>query len=203
MLKLCDLRQELSICAYFVKVKSVFDDIRSSENLDAVHSIVCLGLGRFSSCSTALAQLAFLAVLKKYLSADDVQFYDPIFSEVEKQILVKLGYSVLHTNCEGKYVTEKLSLFYFPHCPKQLVNNFLWKNWNESNLENIILICNSFDKLIRNTPERFLKRDAEYVLRISNYVRKIHSPSCRERSQQLYSRPLLQINNRRCFRNHR
>ena len=39
-----------------------------------------------------------------------------------------------------------------PHCSKQLTNNLLEENWDSNKLQNLVLFCNSFDKLCLSQP---------------------------------------------------
>lgn len=137
--------------------------------------ILCFGLGRFSTCSTSRFQLAYILLIKEYFKIKTASFSDPIFSSHELLLLESLNCQVITENLEGKYQIENnnITIFYLPHCPKQLTNNILWKNWGLQ-LQNIILIGNSFDSLISSTPERILKSNAEFLLKINPFVRELH-----------------------------
>lgn len=137
--------------------------------------ILCFGLGRFSSCSTSRFQLAYILLIKEHFNIKSASFSDPIFSSQEKLLLESLNCQVITENLEGKNQIENndKTIFYLPHCPKQLTNNILWKNWG-IHLKNIILIGNSFDSLISLTPERILKSNAEFILKINPFVKELH-----------------------------
>lgn len=137
--------------------------------------ILCFGLGRFSSCSTSRFQLAYILLIKEHFNIKSASFSDPIFSSQEKLLLESLNCQVITENLEGKNQIENndKTIFYLPHCPKQLTNNILWKNWGLY-LKNIILIGNSFDSLISSTPERILKSNAEFILKINPFVKELH-----------------------------
>lgn len=137
--------------------------------------ILCFGLGRFSSCSTSRFQLAYILLIKEHFNIKSASFSDPIFSSQEKLLLESLNCQVITENLEGKNQIENnnKTIFYLPHCPKQLTNNILWKNWG-LHLKDIILIGNSFDSLISLTPERILKSNAEFILKINPFVRELH-----------------------------
>lgn len=108
--------------------------------------------------------------MKEEFKIECLRIFDPVFSAGEKEILRKFNFEVLEENLEGKYLAEKPTLFYFPHCPKQLSNNFLWKNLSLENLKNLTLISNSFKNIIDSTPERFLRLNAHYLIEIAPYV---------------------------------
>uniref|UniRef100_A0A182IVD9 SRR1 domain-containing protein n=1 Tax=Anopheles atroparvus TaxID=41427 RepID=A0A182IVD9_ANOAO len=143
-------------------------------HLADVRQIICLGLGNFSECSIARYQLAFIRCLRDRanLSARG-QFYDPVFSRSEVEILRTLAETVLEENVEGKYGAECKTLFYLPHCPKQIVNNVLWKNWQSAHLTNVILLCNSFGTITSNHPRRLLENSAGYILRAAGAFREV------------------------------
>lgn len=132
-----------------------------------IREIVCLGLGKLVECNISRYQLAFVRCLQRRLALEKVQYFDPVFTNQEKEILRQLDGIVLEENLEGKYAARQNTLFYLPHCPKQISNNLLWKNWNLEKLGRIYLICNSFEQIITNSPERFLQNNAHYILQIA------------------------------------
>ncbi|XP_050089242.1 SRR1-like protein [Anopheles aquasalis] len=157
--------------AYFAECLEITQPILSN-----VERIVCLGLGRFSECSIARYQLAFLRCLRDKLPLPTgglaAQFFDPLFGRTEVEVLQTLGETVLPENVEGKYSADCRTLFYLPHCPKQLVNNLLWKNWHPKRITNLVLICNSFGSVVNNHPHRLLSRSAGYILRAAEVFKE-------------------------------
>lgn len=141
---------------------------------NSVVEVVCFGLGRISDCQISRYQLAFLISVKDYLSPSKVLVHDPIFSRSECSILKKLNLEVIEENCEGNYTTSDncVTLAYFPHCPKQLTNNFLWCNWGVK-LHNCLLICNSFTTLIDNNPNRIISESVPFIYKIYPYTKEI------------------------------
>ena len=85
-----------------------------------------------------------------------VLVFDPILTPSEKGILKQLGLETSDENLEGFYEgsQEGLNVFYLPHCPKQLLNNILWQNWN--NLDSIVVIGNSLSEIVSNTSAKNL-----------------------------------------------
>ena len=85
-----------------------------------------------------------------------VLVFDPILTPSEKGILKQLGLETSDENLEGFYegCQEGLTVFYLPHCPKQLLNNILWQNWN--NLDSIVVIGNSLSEIVSNTSDKNL-----------------------------------------------
>lgn len=98
---------------------------------------------------------------------------------VEKSILTELNCKTYSINLEGKLLIDHLpTLLYLPHCPKQLTNNLLWRNWNSTALQHVkLLIGNSFESIIESTPERFLQQDAEYLLKLFPHTKEIKLPN--------------------------
>ncbi|XP_050071990.1 SRR1-like protein [Anopheles maculipalpis] len=142
--------------------------------LAGVKNIICLGLGNFHQCAIARYQLAFIRCLREQTNlAVRAQFFDPVFSRSEVETLHTLGETVLHENLEGKYSAERKTLFFLPHCPKQIVNNLLWRNWDPNRLANIVLLCNSFSTVVNNNPDRLLRVNAGYILRAVNLFREV------------------------------
>lgn len=132
-----------------------------------VLEIVCFGLGHIGECQISRYQLAFLLRLKNICSPEKVLVHDPIFYKSECEVLKELGLDIIEENKEGSYIIsdQGVTIVYLPHCPKQLTNNFLWSNWSR-NLENCILICNSFSTLIENQPHRILYETVPYIVKI-------------------------------------
>lgn len=169
---------------FFRRIHSAVEDLRQSNYLEGflksvssvlngrnVVEVVCFGLGHISECNISKYQLALLLCLKDHCSPQKVFVHDPIFYKGECEVLNKLDCNVITENSEGSYVISEKgpTIVYLPHCPKQLTNNFIWSNWG-SNLENCVLICNSFSSLIDNQPSRILSETVPYIYRISNHT---------------------------------
>lgn len=140
----------------------------------SIEEIICLGIGKVSECVIAKHQLAFISIVKEKFDIHKIKFYDPALSANDKIILESLKHEILSENKEGKYsVAHITTLFYLPHCPKQITNNLLFSNWNIERLKNLVLICNSFKSIIESTPERFLRPNAHYLLEINPFVEEL------------------------------
>lgn len=136
--------------------------------------ILCLGLGKILECPIARHQLAFIRCLKEELGFNgSIEYFDPVFCEVVVGVLERLGGVVLRENCEGKYSADVGTLFYLPHCPKQISNNLLWRNWSKHTLDKVFLIGNSFAGIIGNSPKRFLEQNAQFILKAEDFCREI------------------------------
>lgn len=147
-----------------------------SKNLTATpNEIICFGIGHFGDCLISRHQLAFILAVKSEYKIEKISFHEPILSRGEFEILKSLDCEVILDNFEGKVTLDssKLTLIYSPHCPKQLTNNLLWKNWSKRSLPNIIYIGNSFGNLLNSTPSRYLETDAKYIVRIEPFTEEI------------------------------
>lgn len=146
----------------------------------SIQRVVCLGLGHFSSCPTARAQLAFLLALTRTVEQlTVVQLQDPAFTDPEAAFLRSLDFQVIPENVEGRFSTTAAqpSLYYLPHCPKTLTNNLLLSNWTPEQLQNSVIVCNSFQALLVNTLERDIEKEARHVKRIHEYTKEIEYKS--------------------------
>lgn len=154
----------------------IFD---KKENKEAISKIICLGLGNFAqnphSVSAQIAskfQLSFLLALLKTFSVQG-HVFDPVLTKCEKEILTALGFETPEENLEGRYQVEedqdKYTLFYLPHCPKQLTNNILWANWES--LQNCVIIGNSFNSCVLNLSKRQLE-SVSYLRQASKFVKE-------------------------------
>ena len=139
-----------------------------------VNKIICLGLGNFAqnphSVSAQIAskfQLSFLLALLKTHSVQGLVF-DPVLTKSEKEILTALGIESPEKNLEGRYQVDNLTLFYLPHCPKQLTNNILWANWES--LQNLVIIGNSFNSCVLHLSKRQLE-SVSYLRQASKFVK--------------------------------
>lgn len=61
---------------------------------------------------------------------------------------------------------------FLPHCPKQLINNLLWKNWSADALRYLIVISNSFQSIVEQTPISCIDQDAGFISRVEPYTKE-------------------------------
>lgn len=169
--KIIIARNLIDESAFTDGVKSVVQEALGLCGGKSVREIICYGLGNFTDCNTSRYQLAFLLFLREFLKAS-VLIHDPVFYECEVNILKELEFSLIEENEEGKHQIseEGLTFLYLPHCPKQLVNNFLWKNWGPS-LSNCLIFGNSFsatvDRLILS------ENNLKFLMEIQPYVQEL------------------------------
>ncbi|XP_059475371.1 SRR1-like protein [Neocloeon triangulifer] len=142
-----------------------------------VEHLLCYGLGCFARCTAARHQLGFLLALIAQIGPCTCLLYDPLFSELERELLTtEFGLSLIETNEEGKRVIEGCTLVFAPHCPKQLTNNLLWANWQPERLARCLLLANSFSAVAQNPacqPET-----AQFLLRVLPLTSEVPLKNC-------------------------
>lgn len=168
--KVTDFIRKIESSDYFKQSVEVVS--HRSTKLPSITKIVCFGIGQIRHCSTSRYQLAYILALKQHLQVESIQFHEPLLSEHDKDLLNSLNCDLVSKNIEGKLEINpaETTLVFLPHCPKQLINNFLWKNWSASALRQIVLISNSFQAVVQQTPPSCLDQDAGYINRIERYT---------------------------------
>ncbi|XP_014250930.1 SRR1-like protein isoform X2 [Cimex lectularius] len=146
---------------FFSFVKSIDEGL---VNLDSpkVEEIVCYGLGNFSKSPNARYQYAMAVELSEFYACPLLVF-DPVFTEPEKKILEEMRSELIPRNEMGKRKATKSTLFFLPHCPRELFNNILLANWGES-LANCIIAGNNLASIVESTPSRSLKNEFPYLV---------------------------------------
>ena len=143
-------------------IEKELNTILAPHQSSKVSSIVCYGLGQLSCSRIARYQGVLLLILKDHFQVP-AEVYDPVFSSVDTEVLEDLNIKVLNVNEEGKRKVEGTTLFFLPHCGKELYNNLLWANWNASSLSFCIIIGNSFSTIVQNVPTRVLKEHYTFI----------------------------------------
>lgn len=103
--------------------------------------------------------------------------YDPIFGSDEVEVSNHFDCSVIDCNEEGKRQVIHSTIFFLPHCPKQLTNNLLWKNWSKD-LSKCIIIGNSFEKIIESHPDKYLEENLHFLFQASSFVTEFKIDNC-------------------------
>lgn len=168
------IADETRVSAYFLKFFEALSKA-TSHFPDASREITCFGIGHFEDCLISRHQLAFILALRSELGVERISFHEPILSRAEIEILRKLDCDVWSKNLEGKVLLDsaKVNIVFSPHCPKQLTNNLLWRNWCPTSLRSLVYIGNSFGNLLNSTPSRYLETDAKFVVRIHPFAEEV------------------------------
>lgn len=102
-----------------------------------------VGGPRVEMCNST--QLAFVILLrKKFQWVSDIVVYDPSVPPVQQKAINAFNCTFLSVNEYGKRTVERPTLFFIPHCPTGLIDNVLLANWTPTNLNKIIILCDSF-----------------------------------------------------------
>lgn len=113
--------------------------------LQRARVIYCYGLGSPTASLNARAQLALLVTLLDLVSNDArVLFYDPVLSDLDKQLLESLGHATLSEADAARHSVVGATLFYMPHCDASLYDAVLERNWRPETLADVTFIGNSF-----------------------------------------------------------
>lgn len=137
-----------------------------------VSTIVCYGLGQLSCSRIARYQAALLLVFKGHYKAF-TEIYDPVFSAVDVEVLKELGIEVLKRNEEGKRKVGRVTLFFLPHCGKELYNNLLWANWSASSIPFCVIVGNSFRSIVQNVPTRLMRQHYRYIYHAKDMFKEL------------------------------
>ncbi|XP_017353545.1 SRR1-like protein isoform X1 [Cebus imitator] len=140
---------------------------------------VCYGIGNFATCIIARNQLTFLLLLleKCQIPRSHCWVYDPLFSQLEIDVLNTLGVTVLSENEEGKRsIRGEATIFYMLHCGTALYNNLLWSNWSVDALSKMVILGNSFKGLEERLLARILQKNYPYIAKILKGLEELEFP---------------------------
>lgn len=165
--KIIQAREDLEASEGFTTFRENLNEVKSSQQKEdgcRISSIVCYGLGQVSSSRIARYQTGLLLSIQEFFDVA-VEVFDPAFSSLDERVLYSLNFTVVKENEEGKKSVSTSTLFYMPHCGKELYNNLLWANWNTESLPMCIIIGNSFNTIVQNVPSRILKQYYSFIER--------------------------------------
>lgn len=147
-------------------------EILSRHSKLPINKIVCFGIGQIRHCSTSRYQLAYILALRAHFNVKSIEFHEPLLSDHDKELLNELDCELVSINVEGKLEIDatQTTLAFLPHCPKQLINNLLWRNWSPVALPQLILISNSFQAIVQQTPISCIDQDAGFISRIERHT---------------------------------
>ncbi|OUM61732.1 hypothetical protein PIROE2DRAFT_27112, partial [Piromyces sp. E2] len=139
--------------------------------------IVSYGVGNFTKSRISQFQFALCILLKSNLKLNGkVYFYDPVFTEVEKEVINNYGFEVIEENEHGRRNINKMTLFYMPHCNYNLYNNVLGTNWELDKLSKLILIGNDFSMYDENMVSSKFESEAPFLKAILPLTKKVAFP---------------------------
>ncbi|KAJ3101353.1 hypothetical protein HDU97_001394 [Phlyctochytrium planicorne] len=128
---------------FFADIKAIIEN--NSKHLHPTRFLQCVayGLGPIHSSSIARDQLSLLLLFKEYWNFT-VESYDPVYNELDVQVLNHFSVSIIPINEMGRRKITTPTLFYMPHCGHSLYANVIASNLSTS-LNDIIIIGNSFE----------------------------------------------------------
>ncbi|KAI8815050.1 hypothetical protein BJ742DRAFT_733571 [Cladochytrium replicatum] len=97
------------------------------------------------------------------LDKSTMVFFDPVVTDIDKQVIREFDVQIEGVNEYGKRRTTKTTVYYMPHCGEVLYSNLLWANWSPESLARIAVIGNSFDAYNTIKLATNLERTAPYL----------------------------------------
>ncbi|RKP34538.1 hypothetical protein BJ085DRAFT_21283, partial [Dimargaris cristalligena] len=122
--------------------------------------IICFGIGSLWSSKDSQLQMALLRHLETLAKIQgSVSAFDPVFTNIEKAAIKSYGYSVITENNVRvfrfsvqlggiKRPTNRLTLFYMPHCEGFMYHNLLEANLVDDKWEHVAFIGNNLQRYI-------------------------------------------------------
>lgn len=137
--------------------------------------IVCYGIGPFGESPRAQYQLVCLLLLALRMEVRRVLIFDPVLSAEEVSELDHcLGYldrassslsiEVLSQDEQGRRKATEPTLFFMPHCNRELYENLVAVNVAEASLHECVVIGNSFRVYHEQVVSREARRALQMVL---------------------------------------
>ncbi|KAG0304981.1 sensitivity to red-light reduced protein [Dissophora globulifera] len=127
-------------------------------------NMICYGIGSIESSRNSQFQLALGICLKEILQiSGTLSIYDPIMTDYDKQLVEKLGFSIISDE-QSKCSIESATLLYMPHCPKGLYSRVLEINWTRKQLDKLVILGNRFTMYDESPSFRQLEKQAPFIL---------------------------------------
>lgn len=106
--------------------------------------VIVYGLGSIDKKNKSQFQLALILLLKEQHNCiGEIYVYDPIFSELEYNVMTTFGCTRIKYNEEGRRQASKPTIFYMPKCSLDLMNNVLEANIKPWSLGWMTILGNS------------------------------------------------------------
>ena len=176
-------KKELQDSMFYKEVLSGMSRILSGNMVNSekfsmeFQDFVCYGIGKISECPASRYQFALLLLLWEHFKpSGNCYIYDPVFGNLDRQIVEHFELQLIPRNEEAKRKVFKKTLFFVPHGGKPLYNNILWANWGAS-LENTIIFGNSFGSYEERIPSHQLKLEASYIAQILPLMHEVQVQS--------------------------
>lgn len=145
----------------------------ATSSTQGIDQIICYGIGNFTDSVAAKYQFVLLLLLKQEYTCDAL-IYDPIFNELELDLINLFHLELISENEECKHTIKPArTLVYMPRCPIQLINNLLFSNWTEENLSNLILLSNSINTILDSNTNKYLETNLQFIFNIKEILEEI------------------------------
>lgn len=145
----------------------------ANSTTQGINQIICYGIGNFTDSIAAKYQFVLLLLLKIEYDCE-ILIYDPIFNELELELIEIFKLELITQNEECKHtITHAKTLVYMPRCPIQLINNILYSNWTRENLSNLILLSNSISTVVDSNTDAFLKSNLQFLFHIKEFLEEV------------------------------
>ncbi|TPX69628.1 hypothetical protein SpCBS45565_g02266 [Spizellomyces sp. 'palustris'] len=138
---------------------------------------VCYGVGSPVRSATSQYQLMLLLLLREVFElAGSLYIFDPVMTELDKQVVKLLGFTDIERNERGLRPIKNPTLFYMPHCGHTLYSNVLRSNWTQAKLSGLMIIGNSFEAYSMIQLSSALERKAPYLCRSLQVLEELPFP---------------------------
>ena len=122
---------------------------------------------------------------EKFQWPSDMQVYDPVFSAIDRMAINAFNCNCLSVNEQCRRTVDRPTLFFMPRCPFFLFDNLLAANWNSANMKKMIILGNSFLRLVQD-PTFDSTQKIKAVVTRDNMLREIPLPETAIQSWQRY-----------------
>jgi len=101
--------------------------------------------------------------------------YDPVLTPLEVEFARSRGCTVPEHNGEGRICAEEATLFFMPHCAKQLYCNVLAANYRPEALARLAILGNSFESYaqVLHSSRRDAEAEWSHMIRLAPYVTEV------------------------------
>lgn len=145
----------------------------TASSTQGIDQIICYGVGNYTDSVAAKYQFVLLLLLKQEYKCD-VLVYDPVFNDLELELIKLFNLELICENEECKRTIKPTkTLVYMPRCPIQLINNLLFSNWTEENLNNLILLSNSINTILDSNTDSFLETNLNFLFNVKDILEEV------------------------------
>ncbi|KAJ8903647.1 hypothetical protein NDN08_004749 [Rhodosorus marinus] len=140
------LEKQLLSSSLWNSTKSALSETLERFQWDARElSFRAYGLGSFCRTRESRRQIVFAKALVAHLKIlGDVFVFEPQFHEYDSILAKELAFTASPLSDDALFSAASPTLFFMPHCPRQLYNNVLQSNWKATQLSNAMIIGNKF-----------------------------------------------------------